>query len=34
MAFAKNSLTDREKEEIISQALETEEGRVALAQAK
>jgi len=33
MAFAKNSLTDKEKEEIIAQAMETEEGRVALAQA-
>ena len=33
MAFVKNSLTDREKEEVIAQALETDEGRVALAQA-
>jgi hypothetical protein len=33
MSVSKNSLTDREKEEIIAQALETEEGRVALAQA-
>lgn len=33
MAFAKNTLTDSQKEEIISQALNTEEGRVALAQA-
>jgi hypothetical protein len=33
MAFAKNSLTDKQKEEIIAQALNTEEGRVALAQA-
>ena len=33
MAFTKNSLTDNEKEEIIAQALETDEGRTALAQA-
>lgn len=33
MAFAKNTLTDSQKEEIIAQALNTEEGRVALAQA-
>ena len=33
MAFSKNSLTDTEKETIIAQAMETEEGRVALAQA-
>jgi len=33
MAFAKNSYTDQEKEEIIAQAMETEEGRVSLAQA-
>jgi hypothetical protein len=33
MALAKNSLTDKQKEEIIAQALNTEEGRVALAQA-
>lgn len=33
MAFVKNSLTDSEKEQIIAQALETDEGRVALAQA-
>jgi len=33
MAFAKNSLTDQEKEEIIAQSMETDEGRVALAQA-
>lgn len=33
MAFAKNTLTDTQKEEIIAQALNTEEGRVALAQA-
>ena len=34
MAFAKDSLTDTEKEEVIAQAMQTEEGRVALAQAK
>ena len=33
MAFAKNSLTDKQKEEVLAQALNTEEGRVALAQA-
>ena len=33
MAFAKNTLTDSQKEEIIAQALNTEEGRTALAQA-
>ena len=33
MALAKNNLTDQEKQEIIAQALQTEEGRVALAQA-
>ncbi len=33
MAFAKYNLTDKEKEWVISQALQTEEGRVALAQA-
>jgi hypothetical protein len=33
MSIAKNSLTDSQKEEIIAQAMETEEGRVALAQA-
>ena len=33
MALAKNSLTDQEREEIIAQALSTDEGRVALAQA-
>jgi len=33
MAFVKNSLSDQEKETIIAQALETDEGRVALAQA-
>lgn len=34
MAFAKNGLSDQEKEMIIAQALETDEGRTALAQAK
>ena len=33
MSLAKNSLTDQEREEIIAQALSTDEGRVALAQA-
>ena len=33
MSLSKNSLTDREKEDIIAQALETDEGRTALAQA-
>ena len=33
MSMVKNSLTDSEKEQIIAQALETDEGRVALAQA-
>lgn len=33
MAMAKNSLSDSEKEAVIAQALETDEGRVALAQA-
>ena len=33
MAFTKNSLSDNEKEIIIAQALETDEGRTALAQA-
>lgn len=33
MSLVKNSLTDQEKEEVIAQALETTEGRVALAQA-
>lgn len=33
MAFAKNGLNDQEKEMIIAQALETDEGRTALAQA-
>jgi hypothetical protein len=34
MSLNKNGLTDREKEEIIGQAMETDEGRIALAQAK
>ncbi len=34
MSFGKNSLKDNEKEMIIAQALETDEGRTALAQAK
>lgn len=34
MAFNKNGLTDQEKEMVIAQALETDEGRTALAQAK
>ena len=33
MSLAKNSLTDQEREEIIAQALSTDEGRTALAQA-
>ena len=33
MALAKNSLTDEQKQEVLAQALATEEGRVALAQA-
>ncbi|MFA5599992.1 MAG: HK97-fold major capsid protein [Phenylobacterium sp.] len=33
MALAKNSITELEREEIIAQALATDEGRVALAQA-
>ena len=33
MSFSKNSLTDQDKEMIIAQALETDEGRTALAQA-
>jgi hypothetical protein len=33
MAFDKNGLTDQEKEMVIAQALETDEGRTALAQA-
>lgn len=34
MSFDKNGLTDQEKEMVIAQALETDEGRTALAQAK
>ena len=34
MAFNKNGLSDQEKEMVIAQALETDEGRTALAQAK
>jgi hypothetical protein len=33
MSFDKNGLTDQEKELVIAQALETDEGRTALAQA-
>jgi hypothetical protein len=33
MAFDKTGLTDQEKEMVIAQALETDEGRTALAQA-
>ena len=33
MAFTKSGLTNEEKELVIAQALETDEGRVALAQA-
>ena len=33
MAFDKSGLTDQEKEMVIAQALETDEGRTALAQA-
>lgn len=33
MAYTKSGLTDSEKEQVIAQALETDEGRVALAQA-
>tara|TARA_Y100000310_G_C19968813_1_gene484540 strand:- start:56 stop:289 length:234 start_codon:yes stop_codon:yes gene_type:complete len=33
MAFVKDSLSDQDKEMIIAQALDTDEGRVALAQA-
>lgn len=33
MSLAKNGLTDSQKEEVIAQALSTEEGRIALAQA-
>ena len=34
MALSKNGLSDQDKEMVIAQALETDEGRVALAQAK
>ena len=34
MAFNKKGLSDQEKEMVIAQALETDEGRTALAQAK
>ena len=34
MALAKNGLSAQEQEMIIAQALETDEGRTALAQAK
>lgn len=30
----KNGLTDQEKQQVIAQALQTDEGRTALAQAK
>jgi hypothetical protein len=33
MSLQKNGLTDQEKEMVIAQALETNEGRTALAQA-
>lgn len=33
MAIEKNGLSDQEKEMVIAQALETDEGRTALAQA-
>ncbi len=33
MSLVKTGLTDQEKQAVIAQALETEEGRVALAQA-
>ncbi len=33
MSFNKNGLSDQEKELVIAQALETDEGRTALAQA-
>jgi hypothetical protein len=33
MAFEKDGLTDQEREMVIAQALETDEGRTALAQA-
>lgn len=34
MSLNKNGLTDQDKEMIIAQALQTDEGRTALAQAK
>lgn len=34
MSLNKNGLTNKQKEEVIAQALSTDEGRVALAQAK
>lgn len=34
MSLMKNGLTNEEKEMVIAQALETDEGRTALAQAK
>lgn len=34
MALDKNGVTDQEREALIAQALETDEGRTALAQAK
>ena len=34
MSLSKNGLSDQEKEMVIAQALETDEGRTALAQAK
>jgi len=34
MSLSKNGLTDAQKEMVIAQALDTDEGRVALAQAK
>ncbi len=33
MSLSKNGLSDQEKEMVIAQALETDEGRTALAQA-
>ena len=34
MSLSKNGLSDQEKEMVIAQALDTDEGRTALAQAK
>ena len=34
MSFVKSNYTDQQREAVIAQALETPEGRVALAQAK